>query len=109
MHQGLSELNDFKPDVIIAMGGGSPMDAAKVRGGCYAEHGIALGRGPQQLILLQPWLKGLTTYQHLHLLSMLFISAALALTPPQLMWLMYEIPDASLERLVTRTMDMRSE
>lgn len=35
VHQGLSELNDFKPDVIIAMGGGSPMDAAKVRGGGY--------------------------------------------------------------------------
>ena len=27
---GLKELLEFKPDVIIALGGGSPMDAAKV-------------------------------------------------------------------------------
>ena len=27
---GLKEMLEFKPDVIIAMGGGSPMDAAKV-------------------------------------------------------------------------------
>lgn len=27
---GLSEMRDFKPDVIIAIGGGSPMDAAKI-------------------------------------------------------------------------------
>ncbi len=26
---GLREINDFKPDVIIAVGGGAPMDAAK--------------------------------------------------------------------------------
>ena len=70
------------------------------------------GRGPQKLILLQPlltWLRGLTTYQRLYGLPTLLMSAALALPLPQLMWLMYEIPDASLERLVTRTMDMRSE
>ena len=28
--EGLREANSFKPDVIIALGGGSPMDAAKV-------------------------------------------------------------------------------
>lgn len=27
---GLKEMEEFKPDVIIALGGGSPMDAAKV-------------------------------------------------------------------------------
>lgn len=27
---GLQEVNDFRPDVIIALGGGSPMDAAKI-------------------------------------------------------------------------------
>ncbi len=27
---GLKELLEFKPDIIIALGGGSPMDAAKV-------------------------------------------------------------------------------
>ena len=31
IRDGLDEVNDFKPDVIIALGGGSPMDAAKVR------------------------------------------------------------------------------
>ena len=30
---GLKEIDEFKPDIIIAMGGGSPMDAAKVRPG----------------------------------------------------------------------------
>ncbi|GBG00655.1 hypothetical protein Rsub_13389, partial [Raphidocelis subcapitata] len=29
IRDGLEEVNDFKPDVIIALGGGSPMDAAK--------------------------------------------------------------------------------
>lgn len=28
--RGLAQMNSFKPDVIIAMGGGSPMDAAKI-------------------------------------------------------------------------------
>lgn len=32
INAGLSEILEFKPDVIIALGGGSPMDAAKVRG-----------------------------------------------------------------------------
>lgn len=31
INAGLKEILEFKPDVIIAMGGGSPMDAAKVR------------------------------------------------------------------------------
>lgn len=30
IEEGLKEMRDFKPDVIIALGGGSPMDAAKV-------------------------------------------------------------------------------
>jgi len=30
VHKGLAVMNAFKPDVIIAIGGGSPMDAAKV-------------------------------------------------------------------------------
>ena len=30
IQEGLKEINEFKPDVIIALGGGSPMDAAKV-------------------------------------------------------------------------------
>eukprot|EP00887_Chlorella_sp_A99_P006620 scaffold3.g6620.t1 len=30
IQEGLREIQDFKPDVIIALGGGSPMDAAKV-------------------------------------------------------------------------------
>ncbi|PSC68567.1 bifunctional acetaldehyde-alcohol dehydrogenase [Micractinium conductrix] len=30
IEDGLSELREFRPDVIIALGGGSPMDAAKV-------------------------------------------------------------------------------
>ncbi|KAJ9514832.1 hypothetical protein QJQ45_028502 [Haematococcus lacustris] len=30
IQEGLKEILDFKPDVIIALGGGSPMDAAKV-------------------------------------------------------------------------------
>jgi acetaldehyde dehydrogenase/alcohol dehydrogenase len=30
VHKGLHEINQFKPDLIIAVGGGSPMDAAKV-------------------------------------------------------------------------------
>ena len=30
LQEGLKELLAFQPDVIIAIGGGSPMDAAKV-------------------------------------------------------------------------------
>jgi acetaldehyde dehydrogenase/alcohol dehydrogenase len=30
VNKGLARMNSFKPDVIIALGGGSPMDAAKV-------------------------------------------------------------------------------
>ena len=30
IHQGLLRINSFQPDVIIALGGGSPMDAAKI-------------------------------------------------------------------------------
>jgi acetaldehyde dehydrogenase/alcohol dehydrogenase len=30
IYKGLSKINQFNPDVIIALGGGSPMDAAKV-------------------------------------------------------------------------------
>ncbi len=30
VNKGLAEINNFNPDVIIAIGGGSPMDAAKV-------------------------------------------------------------------------------
>ncbi|TAF11005.1 MAG: bifunctional acetaldehyde-CoA/alcohol dehydrogenase [Nostocales cyanobacterium] len=30
IHKGLAQINSFHPDVIIAIGGGSPMDAAKV-------------------------------------------------------------------------------
>ncbi|XZG68881.1 bifunctional acetaldehyde-CoA/alcohol dehydrogenase [Chitinibacteraceae bacterium HSL-7] len=30
VHKGVAMLNTFKPDVIIALGGGSPMDAAKI-------------------------------------------------------------------------------
>ena len=30
INQGLLRINSFKPDVIIALGGGSPMDAAKI-------------------------------------------------------------------------------
>ena len=30
INAGLAEILEFKPDVIIALGGGSPMDAAKV-------------------------------------------------------------------------------
>eukprot|EP00887_Chlorella_sp_A99_P006632 scaffold3.g6632.t1 len=38
--EGLREIQDFKPDVIIAMGGGSPMDAAKVMLLMYEMPGI---------------------------------------------------------------------
>jgi glycerol dehydrogenase-like iron-containing ADH family enzyme len=34
INEGLKEMLEFRPDVIIAMGGGSPMDAAKVRETC---------------------------------------------------------------------------
>ena len=30
VEKGLELMNNFKPDTIIALGGGSPMDAAKV-------------------------------------------------------------------------------
>lgn len=30
IYDGLSQINNFKPDIVIALGGGSPMDAAKV-------------------------------------------------------------------------------
>jgi len=30
VHRGLEQMNSFQPDVIIAFGGGSPMDAAKI-------------------------------------------------------------------------------
>ena len=30
INEGLAVMNDFKPDVIIGLGGGSPMDAAKI-------------------------------------------------------------------------------
>ena len=30
VNKGLERINSFKPDTIIALGGGSPMDAAKI-------------------------------------------------------------------------------
>lgn len=51
---GLHEINDYQPDVIIALGGGSSLDAAK------------------------------------------------------LIWLLYELPDASIEDLVSHTLEMLS-
>ena len=33
--QGAEAMNDFKPDCIIAIGGGSAMDAAKIKCGYY--------------------------------------------------------------------------
>jgi acetaldehyde dehydrogenase / alcohol dehydrogenase len=40
IYQGLQEINEFKPDVIIAIGGGSPMDAAKIMWLLYEEPDI---------------------------------------------------------------------
>lgn len=37
IYKGLAEINDYKPDVIVAIGGGSPMDAAKVMWLLYEE------------------------------------------------------------------------
>jgi acetaldehyde dehydrogenase/alcohol dehydrogenase len=37
IQQGLQEINEYKPDVIIAIGGGSPMDAAKIMWLLYEE------------------------------------------------------------------------
>ena len=37
VRKGLAQLNLFQPDVIIAIGGGSPMDAAKVMWLCYEQ------------------------------------------------------------------------
>lgn len=37
VRKGVAMLNSFKPDVIVALGGGSPMDAAKIMGVMY-EH-----------------------------------------------------------------------
>ena len=37
VRKGLAQLNLFQPDVIIAVGGGSPMDAAKVMWLCYEQ------------------------------------------------------------------------
>ena len=53
INAGLSEILEFKPDVIIAMGGGSPMDAAKV-GSCMACEFVALLPQPvRSLLILQ--------------------------------------------------------
>jgi acetaldehyde dehydrogenase/alcohol dehydrogenase len=30
IREGLAEMAEFRPDVVVALGGGSPMDAAKV-------------------------------------------------------------------------------
>ncbi len=40
IYKGLAEINDYKPDVIIAVGGGSPMDAAKIMWLLYEEPSI---------------------------------------------------------------------
>ena len=37
IYKGVAEINDYKPDVIIAIGGGSPMDAAKIMWLLYEE------------------------------------------------------------------------
>ncbi|MBC2580978.1 bifunctional acetaldehyde-CoA/alcohol dehydrogenase [Clostridium sp. DJ247] len=37
---GVADMNNFKPDVIIAVGGGSPMDAAKIMWVLYEHPGI---------------------------------------------------------------------
>ena len=43
---GLADIKEFKPDVIIALGGGSPMDAAKVMWLMYEVPDTQVGRRP---------------------------------------------------------------
>ena len=41
VHRGVAMMAAFKPDVIIALGGGSPMDAAKIMGVLYEHPEVA--------------------------------------------------------------------
>lgn len=48
INAGLKEILDFKPDVIIAMGGGSPMDAAKIMWLMYEQPDVR--RAPKSML-----------------------------------------------------------
>ncbi len=120
---GLKEINEFKPDVIIAMGGGSPMDAAKVRGLRCSCVGSCVP-SPAQPCTFPP------CFRHAVLVSSRCKARsqgswygsvsprpaqrctcppppAPSSLPPQIMWLMYEVPDTRFEGLAMRFMDIR--
>lgn len=40
VHKGVAAMENFKPDVIVALGGGSPMDAAKIMWVLYEHPGV---------------------------------------------------------------------
>jgi acetaldehyde dehydrogenase/alcohol dehydrogenase len=72
VRKGLTQMELFKPDIIIAIGGGSPMDAAKVCA-CAAA------------ATTRCWL----TYR----------SNIVPCLRAQVMWLMYEVPETKFEGL----------
>jgi acetaldehyde dehydrogenase/alcohol dehydrogenase len=92
INAGLAEILDFKPDVIIAMGGGSPMDAAKV-------HLLVAAQG-----LAEACLRAACRAQ---VLACAALSRSCVGVVSQIMWLMYECPETRFDGLAMRFMDIR--
>ena len=82
----VEQVLSFQPDVIIAIGGGSPMDAAKVKLKCL----------------------GLLLFECLKRVLLHFLHGLVLLTPKmQIMWLLYEHPEVTFEGISARFMDIR--
>jgi len=114
IRDGMDDVNEYKPDVIIALGGGSPMDAAKVRPGGWGGGADWSGCGRVEVQMSSDRPDGASSYadppstphKHTHPHTSANIYPHPPPTHTQIMWLLYEQPDTRFESVAMRFMDI---